>query len=166
MAADYSTIESNDAAAAACSSILRLAQVNELQPENTDTPLLPDTTLVLLESPRNNNPNRLGSGISPSGALYRSLTVPGWGQWENGRREKAALFAIAETIFIGGFLYEQIRLSGDTISGPEKDAARTDRNTFLLYWMAAKVLDIMDAYVDAQFRAYDVSDITPDELAR
>ena len=37
--------------------------------------------------------------------------------------------------------------------------------TFLLYWLVAKVLDIMDAYVDAQFQTYDVSDITPPDLA-
>jgi hypothetical protein len=90
--------------------------------------------------------------------------IPGWGQWENGRKNKAALFAAAESFFIGGYIYQQIRLSGSDLSASEKDVIRTDRNTFLLYWMIAKVLDIMDAYVDAQFRSYDVNDITPEEL--
>lgn len=102
--------------------------------------------------------------VSPAGALYRSLVLPGWGQWKNGRKGKALLFALAEAVCIGGYLYENARYTSGDYTGPEKEAVKTDRNSFLLYWMIAKVLDIMDAYVDAQFQTYDVDDITPPEL--
>lgn len=98
--------------------------------------------------------------------MYRSLAVPGWGQMKNGRRLKAAFFFLAETVCIGGYLYKNTQYHNGDYTGPEKDALRTDKNTYLLYWILAKVLNIMDAYVDAQFSTYDVTDITPSELVR
>jgi len=165
VAADYAASEDRDVPDPAGHSIVQFAQaVIDTALSGTSVPA--DSTNVSKQLTGKTGTVRQNTTMSPSGALYRSLAVPGWGQWENGRREKAGLFAAAEAFFVGGFLYEQIVLSGNTLSREEKDAARTDRNTFLLYWMAAKVLDIMDAYVDAQFRSYDVSDITPEELTR
>jgi hypothetical protein len=103
-------------------------------------------------------------GINPSSALYHSLAIPGWGQLLNGRRHKALLFAGAETFLLGGFFYEYAQHRSGGHSAPEKDSIKTNQNTFIIYFMLAKVLDIMDAYVDAQFRNYDVKDITPQEL--
>ncbi len=113
------------------------------------------------------DPDSVGTavkGISPSSALYHSLAIPGWGQLLNGRHEKALLFVGAETFLLGGFFYEYAQYRSGNHTVPEKDALKTDQNTFLIYFLLAKVLDIMDAYVDAQFRNYDVKDITPEEL--
>ena len=43
---------------------------------------------------------------------------------------------------------------------------RSNRNTFLLYWMITKIFGIMDAYVDAQLANYNVEDFTPEELKK
>ena len=106
------------------------------------------------------------SAQTPSGTLYRSLALAGWGQWNNGRRDKALLFFAAEAICVGGYLYQNALYTSGDYTGSEKDAIRTNRNTCLLYWMIAKVFGVMDAYVDAQFSSYDIDDITPSELAR
>lgn len=104
--------------------------------------------------------------VKPSTAMYHSLAFPGWGQLNNGRKKKAALFFIAEAIFIGGYIYKTHDIKNGDYTDWEKDNLRTDRNTFLLYWMISKILGIIDAYVDAQLADYNVKDITPEELKK
>jgi len=104
--------------------------------------------------------------IKPTTSMYHSLVVPGWGQIDNGKKKKAALFFIAEMVCIGGYLYYNHEIRHGEYTGWEKDNLRTDRNTFILYWMVSKIFGIMDAYVDAQFANYDITDITPDDLKK
>ncbi len=104
--------------------------------------------------------------VKPSTAMYHSLAFPGWGQLDNGSKKKAALFLIAETVCIGGYLYMNHELGHSEYSDWEKEKIRTDRNTFLLYWMISKIFGIVDAYVDAQLANYDVEDFTPEELKK
>ena len=102
--------------------------------------------------------------IQPSTAMYHSLCIPGWGQVNNGKKKKAVLFFAAELTFIGGYLYNNYRVRHHQMSDWDRDNLRTDRNSFIIYWMVAKVLGIVDAYVDAQFAQFDVEDITPQEI--
>jgi hypothetical protein len=106
------------------------------------------------------------AAIRPSAVMYHSLWLPGWGQLDNGRKKKAALFIAAEAFCIGGFMYEQylLRESGGTEF--ERNRIRTDRNTFVIYWLGAKLFGMVDAYVDAQLRYYNVDDITPTDLKK
>jgi hypothetical protein len=104
--------------------------------------------------------------VKPSTALYHSLAFPGWGQFNNGKKKKAALFFIAETVCIGGFLYKNYQMKTGDFTDWEKQNLRTDKNTFLLYWMISKVVGIVDAYVDAQLTDFNVNDITPEELKK
>lgn len=96
--------------------------------------------------------------------MYHSLMIPGWGQIDNGKKKKAALFMAAEVICIGGYLLERHRIKNDPLTEWEKDVHRTDRNTFIIYWFVSKVLGIVDAYVDAHLASFNVNDITPEEL--
>ena len=102
--------------------------------------------------------------VNPSKAMFHSLVLPGWGQLNNGKKKKAALVIAAELICIGGYIYENHRVKHDTVSEWERDNIRTDRNTFIIYWLATKLFVMVDAYVDAQLSDYDVRDITPGEL--
>ena len=104
------------------------------------------------------------AAVDPTMAMYHSLAIPGWGQLNNGKKKKAALFFIAETVCIGGFIYMSHRVHHDDVEDWERDNLRTDRNTFLIYFLGAKVLDIVDAYVDAHLAGFDVEDITPEEI--
>jgi len=105
-----------------------------------------------------------GQAVNPGRAMLHSLIVPGWGQLDNGSRKKAALFFAAELFFVGGYVYESSLVRKSDLTQYEREAYRTDRNTFVIYWFLAKVLDITDAYVDAQLARFDVRDITPVEL--
>jgi len=104
--------------------------------------------------------------VRPSAAMYHSLWLSGWGQLDNGRKRKAALFIAAEAFFIGGFIYEQHLLNESGGNKFEQNRIRTDRNTFVIYWLGAKLFGMVDAYVDAQLRNYDVGDVTPTDLKR
>lgn len=104
--------------------------------------------------------------IAPSKAMLHSLILPGWGQIDNGKKKKAALFITAELICIGGYLYENYRIKHETLSKWDKDRLRTDRNSFIIYWMVSKLLGIVDAYVDAHLANFDVTDITPEDLRK
>ena len=104
--------------------------------------------------------------VNPKSAMYHSLAVPGWGQLTNGRKFKAALFFTAELVCIGGYIYENHQAKQPGISEFDRNAYRTDRNTFVMYYIIAKILGITDAYVDAQLADFDVGDITPKELKK
>lgn len=104
--------------------------------------------------------------IDPSKAMYRSLMIPGYGQLSNGKKWKAALFFTAEASFLTGYLYMNHRVKNDDVDDWERTNLRTDRNSFIMYWLGAKVLGLVDAYVDAHLVDFDVDDITPEVLRK
>lgn len=106
------------------------------------------------------------AAIRPATAMYHSLWLSGWGQLDNGRKKKALLFAAAEAFFIGGYIYEQHLLNESGWTEFARSQIRTDRNTFVIYWLGAKLLGMVDAYVDAQLRNYNVDDIAPNSLKK
>ena len=118
-------------------------------------------------SPANSQTSNTATGaravkpVNPNTAMWHSLALPGWGQLDNGRRWKAALMITAELVCIGGIAYESHRLSENGLTEFGREAIRTDRNTFILYLMLAKVVSMMDAYVDAHLADFNVSDIAP-----
>lgn len=104
--------------------------------------------------------------IKPKTAMLHSLILPGWGQLNNGSRKKAAFFFAAEAFCIGGYIYENHQSKQSGLSSFEREAYKTDRNSFVMYWLVAKILGITEAYVDAQLSDFDVKDITPEELKK
>ncbi|MFC1490826.1 DUF5683 domain-containing protein [Candidatus Latescibacterota bacterium] len=104
--------------------------------------------------------------VNPSTAMYHSLIFPGWGQLDNGKKKKAAMFFVAEMVCIGGYLYVDHDINTGDYSDFQKNNLRHDRNSFVLYWMISKVFGLIDAYVDAQLDNYDVEDITPEDLKK
>jgi len=102
--------------------------------------------------------------VHPTTAMIHSLAFPGWGQLDNGRKMKAALLFVTEAALIGGYVYMNYHVKHDDVADWERENMRTDRNSFFIYWLAAKVYGMVDAYVDAHLRDFDVEDITPEEL--
>lgn len=141
------------------------AQTNA--PDTTASDSLPakpksDTVIVQGIDTSSRVANTLGSGKktnlrSPTGALLRSLAVPGWGQAYNKKYFKAVIVAGGQGVLLGTAIVEWKRASD-----AKKDASvpsderlenyrlhTNNRNLFLWLYAAATVVSILDAYVDA-----------------
>ncbi len=100
---------------------------------------------------------------SPTGKLLRSVVVPGWGQWSNGKKWKAGVFFTIETYFFARALiwrsrtfdrqhvWEASCLDGecDPLLFNNYKSARNNRNYF--YWLTGVTvfISMFDAYADA-----------------
>lgn len=89
-----------------------------------------------------------GFFASPTGALLRSVAFPGWGQWSNGKKQKAAVYFTAESYFITKALIWRHRARGSGIDFDTFDHARDRRNYF--YWLTGLTVfvSMFDAYAD------------------
>lgn len=93
---------------------------------------------------------------NPNGAVLRSLLVPGWGQYYNGQKWKAALVCAAEVSEVGVAIFWH-RESKRVNDARYKLIYEDYRNA--AYWFLAGtiVLSMLDAYVDAQLSDFDES---------
>jgi hypothetical protein len=93
---------------------------------------------------------------SPRGAMLRSLMVPGWGQFYNGKWFKAMLAAGGEIGLITNAVIQNQYATRATTK-LEKEFYQDNRR-LALWWLGAVVLySIADAYVDAQLNSFDES---------
>ncbi|HUU44456.1 MAG TPA: hypothetical protein VM118_01880 [Acidobacteriota bacterium] len=108
--------------------------------------------LKALSTPRADTATRAGMepGFfkSPTGALLRSVAFPGWGQWSNGKKKKAAVYFAVETFFITKALIWRHRARESGIDFTTFDFARDRRNFY--YWLTGFTIFIsmFDAYGD------------------
>lgn len=79
---------------------------------------------------------------SPTGAMLRSLALPGWGQFYNGRPVKGGVIATAQSGSAVAFFVDRSR-NGDA----------SNRNPFLISTFAILFYSVVDAYVDAHLDA-------------
>ncbi|MEW5876384.1 MAG: hypothetical protein AB1752_14555 [Candidatus Zixiibacteriota bacterium] len=149
-----------------CQSIVSFAQSLPVVPDSTGM----DTT-AKAESPRpagEASPDRLlyhenkGFFQSPTGTLLKSAVIPGWGQWSNGKKQKAAIYAGIEAYFFTKAMIWRGRTSdrlqdwqvtcdaGDCDEDlfSSYDSARDRRNYF--YWLLGTTIfvSMFDAYAD------------------
>ena len=100
---------------------------------------------------------------NPTGAMVRSILIPGWGQFYNGKYFKAvAVFAIETGIVASAIYLDQ--LASDSKTEEEKAYYLDQRNARYWWLLLAKLLSMLDAYVDAQLSDFDESpslSITP-----
>lgn len=97
---------------------------------------------------------------APKKALVRSLLLPGWGQYANGRPFKALGFGAAAVVLAGRVVAQQRDLGRATRRGApdlELEDLAAGRNTRVLLFLANATLAGIDAYVDAQLVGFDVS---------
>lgn len=115
---------------------------------------------------------------SPTGALWRSFAVPGWGQIYNGKPWKAGVIIAAEAgtlaMAVDNYLtsrryLREARATEDPKIRYEKLSRREDYivETEFWGWLCVGVLaySMMDAYVDAHLADWDVSDLPADKEA-
>ena len=97
---------------------------------------------------------------APRKALIRSLLLPGWGQYANGRPFKALGFGAAAVVLAGRVVAQQRALSrADRRGAPdlELEDLAAGRNTRVLRLLANATLAGIDAYVDAQLAGFELS---------
>ena len=82
----------------------------------------------------------------PQGAMIRSLALPGWGQFYNGRPIKGSLIAAVEVGSAVAFFVRRDQL---------KSSFRSTRNVFLFSTIGIALLSMADAYVDAHLDGVD-----------
>jgi len=99
-------------------------------------------------------------GKSPTGALLRSMVIPGWGQLYNGKPLKAVIYAGAQLSFIYAAHVQNDRyhhyraLEMDDYA----DFYQNDRNRQLWWLFGITLLSMGDAFVDAHLYGFDISD--------
>lgn len=104
----------------------------------------------------------------PRQIMLRSVAVPGWGQWANGRHVKAAVVAAGEGYLLwraadyGRQERVRFRQARDTVDPAAKErleqkhrALGAHRRDFTWWSVFAALLSMGDAYVDAQLGDFD-----------
>jgi hypothetical protein len=137
---------------------------------HTDSPAtVSDTNLIKAQGPptpgaRSRHGSMGGFFHSPTGTLLKSVAFPGWGQWSNGKKQKAAVYFGIETYFLTKALIWRHRaldrLHVWQNTNPDStnallstfnsyDGARSRRNYF--YWLTGITVfvSMFDAYADS-----------------
>ena len=97
---------------------------------------------------------------SPRGAVFRSMLIPGWGQWYNEKRLKAIFTLGLNGALAAGSIHYHRRWSDEPAVNPNK-GLRNRRNTYNWFLGLTYLLTIADAYVDAYLFKFDEAmDIT------
>lgn len=110
-----------------------------------------------------------GRFTSPFWVMMRSVAVPGWGQFHNGRWWKAALIGGAESALIYGVFYEDHRADEAAEKAklePDPGLAadwrhlssihKSNKRDYLWWGAFTLLLSVGDAYVDAHLKGFDV----------
>ncbi len=99
---------------------------------------------------------------SPTGALFKSLVIPGWGQMSNGKPVKALIYAGLQGWCIGAAVHygksssnfkDSYEASTDVSIRRQYYAMykdrRQERNKYLFFLGLTTLVSVFDAYVDA-----------------
>lgn len=109
---------------------------------------------------------------SPTGAIYRSLILPGWGQWYVESYWKAPIFFAAAAGLTGAIIWNQVKfneqaklLDGMALNDPDyeitklrREFYRDNRDMSGFYLIGVYVLAAVDAYVGAHLFDFDVGE--------
>ncbi|MFQ5708179.1 MAG: DUF5683 domain-containing protein [bacterium] len=108
----------------------------------------------VLEDSTQNSILRKPRKKSPTGALVRTLFIPGWGQWYNEQKVKAVVAFSARAFLVGLAIYYNNRVQ-NAANSSAKETYRDRRN--LTYWLIGGVtlISMLDAYVDAYLFDFD-----------
>lgn len=115
---------------------------------------------------------------SPSGALWRSCAVPGWGQFYNGQPLKAGIIIAAEGatlgFAVGNYITSRRYLSEARAAEDPETKKRyygyhqdfiVDTEFWGWLFIGCLAYSMMDAYVDANLSDWDVKDLPQDKPA-
>jgi len=122
-------------------------------------------SIVWASSVKAEDSSRVKPKKSTTGAVFRSLAVPGWGQFYNESYVKSAAFFVTEVLFIIGTsrYNDQMQAAKKAGNHTEERLFRSSRNKNIWWLAGLKILSLGDAYVDAQLFEIDISpSLTPE----
>lgn len=120
----------------------------------TDAAAVAETAVVADTSARRTAVARPAK--SPTGAMLRSMALPGWGQWYNGKRLKSVLVAGGEVgLVVDAIVQNQLAAKAETIY--DREYYRNNRSLAIWYLGALILYSMADAYVDAHLFDFDES---------
>jgi hypothetical protein len=93
---------------------------------------------------------------SPSGAMLRSLLFPGWGQWYNNQKIKAALVLAAQGTLVGLAVHYNNRAKENVADSADYEKFIDKRNQTFWFMGGVTLLSMLDAYIDAYLYDFDV----------
>jgi hypothetical protein len=93
---------------------------------------------------------------SPKWAMIRSLVIPGWGQFYNNKKFKAALFFCAETALVVNSVYLNQKYK-ESETELEREYYITNRNISNWWLVGVILISMADAFVDAHLYEFDES---------
>ena len=144
--------------------------LSEPPPCDTCTPVIVADTILYVPPPvlstgaRVTNPLNLEEHLyqNPTGALFKSMLVPGWGQYGNHRYVKAGVIVGLQAWFISSAVHYGLQASDarDRYESATEvydrnvwhdylDNKRKNRNKFIWFAGIVTFLSMFDAYVDA-----------------
>ncbi len=108
---------------------------------------------------------------NPTVAMFKSMAIPGWGQYGNGRRIKAAVYLGLDVWMIASALHYRKKAGDlrDLYDNAENLRLRNDyhamyknrkdqRNQFTWYAVIVTFVAMFDAYVDAHLSGFPVAE--------
>ncbi len=84
------------------------------------------------------------------GAVLRSIALPGWGQFYNGKRVKGSVIATAEIASAIAWVVRRKQI---------KDQGTQERNLYLFSTIGIVLYSVGDAYVDAHLSRVDWAEV-------
>ena len=95
-------------------------------------------------------PDSLSSDRRVRGAVLRSIVLPGWGQFYNGKRVKGSVIATAEVASAIAWVVRRKQI---------KDRGTQERNLYLFSTIGIVLYSVGDAYVDAHLSRVDWAEV-------
>ncbi|KAA3661227.1 MAG: hypothetical protein DWQ10_05015 [Calditrichaeota bacterium] len=93
---------------------------------------------------------------SPRAALWRSILLPGWGQFYNEKYWKATFVLGLESLFIARAIdFNQMKQSSN--GEDERNSYTRKRNDEVWRLLITRMLSVLDSYVDAHLYNFDES---------
>ena len=86
----------------------------------------------------------------PRRAMLRSLVLPGWGQFYNGKKVKGSVIALAEVGSAVAYFVRRDQL---------KNAGSSERNVYFFTTIGVVLYGMADAYVDAYLDRVDWAEV-------
>ncbi len=120
--------------------ILSAQTVTDITVSPNDS-LKPDTALIKFNTP-----------LKP---MLKSMVIPGWGQYSNNIKHKAALFLAGDAFLLYRGLDLNSQMSDFQKNSPGWKQKKDDRNRYLLFSGLTAFLSVSDVYFSSYFRYLD-----------